>query len=284
MSNWSFINDQFIKEEKAVLHISDLSIQRGYGIFDFFKVRSGFPIYLDDHLERFYGSAKEMRLHIDYTPDQLKEFIFHLLQINAAENSGVRMTLTGGYSPDGYLLSKPNLILSLRPFAAQTKEQFEMGIKLITYEHVRQLPHIKTIDYLMAIWLQPLIRQNSADDVLYHQNGVASECPRSNFFIVTSEDKIVTPSKNILKGIMRTKLIEVAKQQFKVEERDVSIEEIKTAKEAFITSTTKTILPVRQIDEYVFPEPGKITRQLYHFLDELQLRQNSFVRNKSKLV
>jgi len=269
MSNWSFINNEFMREEKAVLHISDLSIQRGYGIFDFFKVLNGIPVFLDEHLERLYSSAKEMRLRIDYSQDELKNIIFELLHKNNSGDTGVRITLTGGYSTDGYLLSKPNLILSLRAFIPQTKEQFEKGIKLITYEHQRQLPHVKTIDYLMGIWLQNVIKQNNADDVLYHQNGIVSECPRSNFFMVTNDNRIITPSKSILKGVIRSKLIEIAKKDFVIEERQVSINEINLAREAFVTSTTKTILPVRQINERIFHGKLHVTEQLYHSLSQL---------------
>jgi len=258
-----------MREEKAVLHISDLSIQRGYGIFDFFKVLNGIPVFLDEHLERLYSSAKEMRLRIDYSQDELKNIIFELLHKNNSGDTGVRITLTGGYSTDGYLLSKPNLILSLRAFIPQTKEQFEKGIKLITYEHQRQLPHVKTIDYLMGIWLQNVIKQNNADDVLYHQNGIVSECPRSNFFMVTNDNRIITPSKSILKGVIRSKLIEIAKKDFVIEERQVSINEINLAREAFVTSTTKTILPVRQINERIFHGKLHVTEQLYHSLSQL---------------
>jgi branched-chain amino acid aminotransferase len=281
MNNWFFVNGEFISEEKAVLNVNDLSIQRGYGIFDFFKVVNGAPVFLDEHLERFYASAKEMRLVIDYSKDELSKIIFELLQKNNIDNTGVRITLTGGYSTDDYQLFKPNLIISLRSFAPQTKEQFEKGIKLVTYEHQRQLPHVKTIDYLMSIYLQPFIKQNNADDLLYHKNGVVSECPRSNFFIVTHDNKIVTPSKNILKGVMRMKVIDVAKKQFEVEEREITIEEIKTARESFITSTTKNILPVHRLDDYFFPKQNPVTVQLFQSLAKLQplnrtLFDNSF--------
>lgn len=270
MNNWSFINNEFISEEKALLHISDLSIQRGYGIFDFFKVVNGLPVFLDEHMERFYFSAKEMQLTIEHSKNELKKIIFELLLKNKIDTTGVRITLTGGYSVDGYLLSHPNLIITLRPFTPQTKEQFEKGIRLIVYEHQRQLPHVKTIDYIMAIWLQPFIKQNNADDVLYHQKGIISECPRSNFFLVMNDDRIITPSENILKGVMRNKLIEIAKRNFLIEERCVSIDEIKFAKEAFITSTTKTILPVRQINEHIFHDKFRVAEQLYHSLHQLQ--------------
>jgi len=270
-----FINDGFVPEEKALLHVSDLAIQRGYGVFDFFKVVNSVPVFLQEHLDRFYFSAEHMRLNVAYSKDELKKIIFELIEKNNAANTGVRITLTGGYSPDGYQIFKPNLVIALRPFTPPTEEQFQNGIKLLTYQHQRQLPQVKTIDYLMAIWLQPFIKENSADDVLYHQNGWVSECPRSNFFIVTHENKIVTPSKNILKGVMRSKLIEVAKNSFKIEERALSVDEIKNAKEAFISSTTKMLIPVHQIDEYIFSKDHSITTQLFQSLLQLQ---NSYVQ------
>lgn len=281
MSNWVFLNDQYIAEEKAVLHFRDLSIQRGYGVFDFFKVENSVPVFLEEHLNRFYFSAEQMRLNIGYTKKELKKIVVELLQKNNADNTGVRMTLTGGYATDGYNLSKPNLIISLHTFSAPTSEQFEKGIKLVSYQHQRQLPHVKSIDYLMAIWLQPFIKQNNADDVLYHQNGIVSECPRSSFFMVTSDNRIVTPARNILKGILQTKLIKLAKTEFEVEERDITIQEIKTAKEAFITSTTKNILPVYQFDDYFFQKQNPTTLKLCESLNrfcslQTQLPDDSF--------
>src|SRR5436309_2624135 len=97
-----FINDQFIPEEKAVIHYRDLSIQRGYGVFDFFKVAGGQPVFLNDHLERFYYSAKQMRLVVPYSQNELSEIISGLIRNNNISDSGIKLTLTGGYSEDGY--------------------------------------------------------------------------------------------------------------------------------------------------------------------------------------
>lgn len=270
MGQWAFINNDFIKEEDARVHFRDLSIQRGYGVFDFFKVVNSVPVFLEEHLNRFYFSAEEMRLTVGYSKDELIKILDLLIKKNSVATTGVRITLTGGYSADGYQLSNPNLIIALSPLPLPSSQQFEKGIKLVTYQHQRQLPHVKSIDYLMAIWLQPFIRQNNADDVLYHKNGIVSECPRSNFFLVTKEQTLVTPSENILKGVMRSKIIEVARSKFRVEERDVSVDEIKTAKEAFITSTTKTVLPVNQIDDYLFPSLRPLTATIHKMMLELQ--------------
>jgi branched-chain amino acid aminotransferase len=241
---YSFVNDSFLPADQACLLIGDLSIQRGYGIFDFFKTLNHSPIFLDDHFDRLYHSAAQLHLLVGHTREALKAILTELQQKNNLPDSGIRITLTGGYSPDGYRLDQPNLIITQQPLQTPISPECKKPIRLVTWPHQRQLPETKTIDYLMAIWLQPYIREQGADDVLYHHNGVITECPRSNFFIVTANNTLVTPGRNILKGITRMKALELAAPQLKTEERDITLEELSTAKEAFVTSTTKHILPV----------------------------------------
>ena len=118
-------------------------------------------------------------------------------------------------------------------------------------EYQRQLPHVKTTDYIMAVWLQPWMKENNADDILYHNNGLITECPRSNFFMITKENILVTPKEKILHGITRKKIITIAKKLgIEIQERDIQLNEITEIKEAFITSSTKRMLPICKIDDY----------------------------------
>ncbi len=267
MNKWAFINEDFVLEKSATLHFSDLAIQRGYGIFDFLKIVNNNPVFLDEHLRRFFYSADQMHLNPGKTKEELKSIIHQLMEKNDLPHSGLRITLTGGYSADGYGLAKSNLILSQSLFKLPSEEQFQKGINLVTHEHQRQLSHVKSIDYLMAIWLQPFIKQHHADDVLYYSGNNVTECPRANFFIVTKDDTIVTPQQNILKGITRSKLLKIAGANLKVEERDVSLQEVLQAKEAFITSTTKNILPVQSINgTRITEKPGPVTIKLFQLL------------------
>lgn len=270
MATWVFINDCFVDEEKAVLNLRDLSFLRGYGVFDFFRLAGEEPLFLDDHLRRFHSSAEGLHLSIKFTGTEIKNIISELITRNNLPATGIRLSLTGGYSADGYSIAKPNFIVSQHSFTPPDKRQIEKGVKLVSYPYQRQLPHIKTIDYLMAIWLQPSIKGKGFDDVLYHHDRIITECPRSNIFLVTNDDTLITPAENILAGVTRNKVLEVARKHFKVETRAVNLDEIKTAKEAFITSTTKQILPVAQIDETFLPG-RKITTEL------LQLFQSSFI-------
>ncbi len=271
MSNkFIVLNDKIISAADATVLISDLAIQRGYGIFDFFKVVDGNPVFLGDHLTRFYKSASEMRLDVKLTRDELKDLLFALLESNQLPNSGIRITLTGGYSPDGFSIAEPNLIITQQHFQI-VKEAAETGTRLVTYHHQRQFAQVKTIDYLMAIWLRPFVAENEADDVLYQNNNLILECPRANIFAVTHEGTLVTPENNILKGIIRKQVLQLAKARYTVEERELSLPELYTAREVFITSTTKNILPVLTIDgrQVGSGRRGEMTKALQGDLTDL---------------
>jgi branched-chain amino acid aminotransferase len=272
---YAFVNNQFLPIEKATLNVSDLSIQRGYGIFDFFKVQNNIPLFLDDYLDRFYHSASTMYLQGAPTREKLKEIIYQLIQKNELPNAGIKMILTGGYSTDGYQIAPSNFIITEHPLTLPTPAQVERGIKIITHEYRRDIPSVKTINYIIGVWLQKRVAENQASDVLYHLNGEVSEFPRCNFFIVRHDNTVVTPDKNILKGITRKKILELNQQNFKIEEGTITVKDFFTAKEAFLTSTTKRILPIVQIDDLIIGNgvAGKITRQLEAEIRLLELKE-----------
>ncbi|NEM98622.1 aminotransferase class IV [Pontibacter burrus] len=271
----AYIHDCLQPYNQATLHISDLSIQRGYGIFDFFKVQQGQPMFLDDYLKRFYESARQMELPVPLDTTELKEVIRQLIQANQLPLSGIKMILTGGYSESGYDIGKPNLIITEQPLTLPDQTIVTNGLKVITHSHVRELPEVKTINYTMGIRLLSNIKAAGAADMLYQQNGIVSEFPRCNFFIVTRDDVVVTPDKNVLSGITRKNVLQLARQKYKTEERAVTIADIAQAKEAFLTSTTKRILPIVQVDDLVIGngKPGEITNELLADLIALEQTQ-----------
>lgn len=272
-----FVNDRFVPASDASLLVNDLAIQRGYGIFDFLKTIDHTPVFADEHLTRFHHSALQLRLETGRSKEELLSLIHLLIKKNNIPDSGIKLILTGGYAGDGYTLSRPNLVITQTPLQLPAAGAIDKGIRLVSYPHQRQMPDTKTIDYLIAIWLQPYIQEKGADDVLYHKDGVISECPRSNLFIVTDDDTVVTPSENILKGVIRGKVLELAQKQFKTEQRTVTLDEIWTAREVFITSTTKHALPVVAVDGRQIGEgaPGKVTRWVSEKLERI-VKGNDF--------
>ncbi len=248
-----FCNNQFMPFSEASLPLNDLGFQRGYGIFDFLRVVGTTPLYINDHLDRFYYSADEMRLPVPHTKEALQTIIRQLITSNGLAHSGIRIMLSGGSSQDGYSIVEPNLVIVQSPLTPPPGTVLLPGYTIVTYPHQRQMPHVKTTDYLMAIWLQPWVKEQGADEVLYHNHGIVSEFPRANFFMVTDEQTLVTPANHILKGVTRKQIIELAKAKgITVLEKDISLTDIHSATEAFIASSTKRVIPIRQLDEKIF--------------------------------
>jgi D-alanine transaminase/branched-chain amino acid aminotransferase len=125
----------------------------------------------------------------------------------------------------------------------------------------------------MAIHLQPWMKSQGADDILYYTNDSISECPRSNIFMVTQDNIIVTPAHNMLKGITRKNIIALAAaNNIPLEQRDISLSEMKKAKEVFITSSTKRIIPVHRLDDQNFSLEGanSMSTQIFNHLLALE--------------
>lgn len=268
-----YLNDQFVASEKANLHISDLAIQRGYGIFDFFRVRDNVLLYVDDHLDRFLHSAAIMHLDAPGPKEKLHTILQELIKKNNLPDAGIRMILTGGYSPDAYQPVTPNFIIMQSPLVIADSTE-PKAISVITHEFMRDIPEAKTINYSMGIWLQKKIKEHHADDVLYHMNGVVTEFPRCNFFMVTKDNTIITPDKNALKGVTRKRVMELGGSHVQV--GPVTLEDIREAKEAFLTSSTKRIQAIVKIDSQLVGDgkPGPITSEL---LQDLLKAEKEFV-------
>ncbi|WP_299759114.1 aminotransferase class IV [uncultured Pontibacter sp.] len=270
--NYAYVRGQVLPLEKATLHISDLSIQRGYGVFDYFRVHNGKAVFLDKYLERFHASAKAMRMALPISDGELKAVIQELIQKNSMPLAGMKMILTGGYSSNGYDLAEPSLVIFQQPLILPGAEMLENGIKIITHEFVREVPQAKTINYTMGIRLIDEIRQRGASDVLYQRNGVVSEFPRCNLFIVKQDGAVVTPAENVLLGVTRKNVLDLAGKKYKAAEGTVTLEDIFQAKEVFLTSTTKRIVPIVQVDEQVIGngKPGEVTLSLLQDLIRLE--------------
>jgi D-alanine transaminase/branched-chain amino acid aminotransferase len=267
-----YFNDRFIEDEEALIHVSDLSVQRGYAIFDFFRTVNGIPIFMNEHLDRFFNSAEGLHLPVNKTKEVLVAILNEMIKRSSLAQAGIRIQLTGGYSSDGYSPSAPNLFITCGPVKTADKEEFEKGISVITYMHQRELPHIKSINYLSAVWLQPLMKEKGVDDVLYYNKESITEFPRSNVFIITKNNVLVTPSEKILKGITRKNVLSIANEIMEVKERNIHIDELMDASEVFLTSTTKKILPVIKINDKIIGDghPGKNTRMLFEKFTELE--------------
>jgi branched-chain amino acid aminotransferase len=260
MNNVFYINGQYLRENEANINIADLGLLRGYGIFDFFRSVKGKVLFLEDHLDRFEFSSAQFQLTIPHSREKLKEIIQEIILQNNSPLLGIKLILTGGYSADGYTPSTPNFMIIAKPFTFLDKPN---GMHLMTLEYLRELPEIKSLNYMVPILHRPKMIEMGADDYLYHKNGYISELSRSNIFLVVNK-KIITPATNILHGVTRKHVLKIAENYWDVEEREVTLGETMAADELFTTGSTKKVMPITKLDSLPVGNGkiGKITMEL----------------------
>ena len=266
----TYLNGNIKPSQDTVLGITDLSLLRGYGLFDYFRTYNGQPFQWDLYWTRYQNSARMMGLENPISKEDAHEIVLKLLKMSSLDNAAFRFILTGGYSADSFTMTKPNLLISSEDIHPVAQSQYQIGIKVIAYEYLRDLPEIKSIDYKHLMMAQPSIKAAAATDILLHKNGEISELSRSNLFIFKN-GVLITPNRHILNGITRQVTLKLAKPYFKIEERPLSMAEFLEADEVFTTSSTKKILPVTALDEHAFSNAkiGKQTAFLLNLIEDL---------------
>ena len=258
------LNGQILPADKFTIAINDLGLLRGYAIFDFCRTANGKPFLLPQYLTRFRNSARLMELDLDYSDEQITEIIYQLLEQSNLPFAGIRLLLTGGYTADSFTPAKPNFLITIEELSLVPAGVVEKGVKLMSYEHQRDMAEIKTTNYTVALRLRKKLQQQNAYDILYYSNGHVLELTRSNFFIVKG-NTVITAATHILKGVTRQTVLNLAESQYKVEVREVKLSELAEADEAFLTGTNKKIVPVVQVDDQVIGngKTGQVTMNLY---------------------
>lgn len=268
MSSFCYVNGEILATSKGVIGISDLALQRGYGVFDFARTYNRKLFHFDDHIQRLRLSASELHLKLPISDEEVTSIAEQLIQDSDLDKPAIRIILTGGYS-NSPSLQHPNLIIIAEELAMYPALIYSRGAKLIMVEYQRELPHVKSINYMNAIRLEPFRREKDAFDILYHSENGVTECPRSNFFVFQG-DTLVTPSSHILSGITREIILKLASDHFPIEVRKIGPDELSTIDEAFVTSTSKCVIPVTTIDAHHVGtgQVGDRTKTIMRLFDE----------------
>ena len=270
---YHYLNNQIVHESEATISIKDIGLTRGYGIFDYFQVYDGVPLFMEPHLERFTNSCSLMRLDIGKSQDEIAQIIRQLIHTNQVKHAGIKLVVTGGVSPNGFDVSTPSLSIQVLPYLMVPEEIQEQGTSVFTHKFVRALPEVKTTNYSMAIYLSPKVKAHGAIEPLYYSDDSVSECARSNIFGV-KDNMLYTPAHNILHGITRNHILEIAAEKsIEVHIRDITLEEFSQMDEVFLTGTAKRVQPIIQIDHTQIGDghPGPTTRLLQKsFNDQIE--------------
>jgi branched-chain amino acid aminotransferase len=269
---WWYVDGRWVHPNDATLSFNDLAVLRSYGVFESLRTYNRRPFHLGEHLDRLYHSASLIDLEIPYTRDFIAHIIYETIERNSYKHATLRLFITGGESEDG-ILPTGNAVLAvlITVLGERDMERFSRGTKLITTRLHRALPEAKTANYVAAIRaLKEAARYGASDALFVNEQDHVLEATRSNFFIFRG-DTLITPRTGVLIGVTRNVVLGLARDRFAIEERPIQLEELFIADEAFLTSSSREITPIVQIDDWTIGDgkPGPRTYELEQRFIEL---------------
>lgn len=267
-----FNNGAFQELKEITIPITSLSINRGYGAFEFLEVVNGRSFYGDRHLKRFRKTMKILKLSTQFD-DRLKAILDEIIEQNELKDAFVKLFILPhetrfeiGYQAALYVF--PTSMPAYPP------SFYSDGVRLVMKQFDRFLPEAKSTNYLAGQFWMNEQTDDRVVDILFHNGETVQETSRGNVFAI-KDGQIITPGENVLEGVTRGLVIELLNaQQKQVKEMELPIEMLLTADEVFLASTTKHIMPVTSLDDQPVGDrkPGPVTRHVMQTF--LKHRQN----------
>jgi branched-chain amino acid aminotransferase len=255
-----WVDGQLVSRRDAALRPDDHSLV-GDGVFEAIKLIDGRPFALSRHLTRLAASAVPLGLPVDLAV--VRGAVAEILTTEQARHtpSWLRITVTGGSAPmgTGAVGSVPTVVVAIAPMAPWGPVS-EVVVAPWTRNERGPTAGLKTISYADNVIAYRHARRLGADESIFaNTKGLLCEGTGTNVF-VAFEGRLCTPSlaSGCLSGITRQLLLEWMPE---IVERDLPIEALATAEEAFLTSTSRDVHPITSVDgSRLSHSPGPLTR------------------------
>ncbi|MGH7267435.1 MAG: aminotransferase class IV [Candidatus Rokuibacteriota bacterium] len=255
----AFVDNQFVPAGEARISIFDAGFTRGDAVYDTVSVWKGRFFRLDDHVGRFLRSCAGARLTCPHAPGALKRILAECVQRAGLDDAYVQMIVTRGTFPslarrDPRLCENKFIGFALPYIWIVSREKQAAGIDLVIAGNRRTPteaidPRVKNFNWMdLQRGLFEALERGGDTAVLCTPAGLLAEGPGFNLFVLRA-GALVTPRANILEGITRRTVLDLAAEiGVPAREDDLTPDDLRSADEAFLSSTAGGIMPVARID------------------------------------
>lgn len=260
----------------AVVSVFDHGFLYGEGVYETLRTYDGRPFLFARHCRRLRQSADLIGLALPCPEAELRAEVERTLAAAALPGEAyVRVLVTRGVGDltyDPRATPTPTLVIIVKPHVEPPVTWFEAGVRVSLVSVVRN--HPETVSPLIksnnlmnsALAMQEAMRAGAVEAVMRNHRGEIAECSTANLFIVRAGSLLTPPiDAGVLPGITREFLFEVAAQEgMPAREATLHDADLFGADEVFLTSTTREVLPIVQVDDRVIGggAPGPVTRRL----------------------
>lgn len=284
MSRIAYVNGHYLPHKRASIHIEDRGFQFADAVYEVIAVRRGRLIDEGMHLRRLHRSLGELRIAAPMSDAAMRAVMAEVVRRNRVMDGMLYLQVSRGSAPRDFAFPhhvKPSLVMTSRPTRGPAPRLIEVGVGVITIDDIRWArPDIKSVSLLPnAIGKQRAKEAGAYEAWQVDAAGNVTEGTSSNAWIITGAGEVITRQADtrILNGITRIGLLGLLEGEgLRVVERPFSVAEAKSAREAFLTSTTNFVLPVVSIDGTPIGNghPGSIVRKLRQVYDDYAVAQS----------
>lgn len=274
MSRIAYVNGRYVRHAEAGVHIEDRGYQFSDGVYEVCGVRGGMLMDEELHLGRLQRSLSELRIPMPMSLAALRIVLREVVKRNGIANGMVYCQVTRGVAPRDHPFPpagiKPAIVITAKRLnEARVAAAVEKGVAVMTMPDQRWARRdIKSVSLLANILAKQTAREAGAYEAwLVDPDGFITEGSSTNAWIVDKDGRVVTRplSADILGGITRHVLLEAAAREgIEIVERPFTVDEARTAREAFVSASTAIIIPVIRVDDMVIGNgaPGSTTMRL----------------------
>lgn len=274
MSRVAYVNGRFVPRRQAMVHIEDRGYQLGDGVYEVWAVFDGRLADAAGHLARLSRSLGELSIAAPMSEAALKILLAETLRRNRVTDGLVYLQVTRGVARRDHAFPDPPVAPSLVITAksvdyAAAEARAAKGVAVITMPESRWARcDIKTVNLLPNVLAREAARRVGAAEAWFvDELGLITEGAASNAWIVDADGALRTRDiqANILRGVTRGSLLAIAAAIGRtVEERPFTVEEARSAREAFITGAGSLVTPVVRIDDWQLGDgsPGPVAKRL----------------------
>jgi len=212
-------------------------------IYEVIRVINNKPVFLLEHYERLVNSIKLSNLDTDINYDSFTNCIDLLISENDLRDCNIRVSFD--------LKEEPLLFMYFVKSFYPDKSYYETGIHTITIIKERENPNIKKNAKSYRDKIDLLLKENEAfEAILVNFDKTISEGSKSNVFFVKGNSLITAEDNDVLLGVTRNKVLEIAENSnINIIKRKINLEEINSFDAAFITGTSNNVLPIKTIND-----------------------------------
>ncbi|MFT5396417.1 MAG: D-alanine transaminase [Gammaproteobacteria bacterium] len=246
-----YLNGEYKPLSEASINVLDRGFTFGDGVYEVIPIFNRTIFRFDEHMQRLENSLKAIFMENPYSSTEWSSIFENLIETVEQTEQSIYLQITRGVTErdhDISLAENPTIFAMSRPIE---KKDLSDGINAITHEDIRwQYCDIKAITLLPSVLLRHKAKQQGAKEAILIRDGYITEGAASNVFICKNNE-IFTPPKNshVLPGITRDLVIEIlADHKMTYSETTISEEELLSADEVWITSSTWEVVPVTQLN------------------------------------